>query len=188
MRTSFENRRSRPALRLVLALALLLPGALAASAQQPAPPNPAQGAAAQPAPSPAQLALARRLVVASGMSRSFIVVIPQFMDQIATSLTQTRPELIRDLNAVLTDLKPEFDKQADEMIDLAADIYTKRMSEQDLKAAVSFFESAAGKQYVDTQPAFLSDVVASMQAWQGKISTNMMTRVRAAMKAKGHEI
>ncbi len=127
-------------------------------------------------------------MIASGMSRSFAIIIPQFMDQIATSLTQTRPELIRDLNTVLGDLKPEFDRQADEMVDIAAQIYAKRLSEQDLKTAVAFFESPAGKQYVETQPAFLSDVVTAMQGWQGKISTNMMTRVRVEMKKKGHDI
>ncbi|PZR87398.1 MAG: hypothetical protein DLM68_08570 [Hyphomicrobiales bacterium] len=122
------------------------------------------------------------------MSRSFSIVIPQFMDQIGSSLTQTRPEIRQDLNAVLTGLKPEFDKQADEMVDIAAQIYVKQMSEQDLKAAVAFFESQAGKKYVETQPAFLTEVVTAMQGWQGKISTDMMTRARAEMKKKGHEI
>lgn len=110
------------------------------------------------------------------------------MDQIGTALTQTRPELIRDLNVVLTELKPEFDKQADEMVDIAAQIYVKQMSEADLMAAVGFFESPAGKQYVATQPAFLTDLVTAMQGWQGKISTNMMTRVRAEMKKKGYDL
>ena len=122
------------------------------------------------------------------MSRSFSIIIPQFMDQIAQSLMQTRPEIARISNAVLTQLKPEFDHQADEMVDIAAQIYVKQMSEQDLKAADAFFESPAGKKYVETQPAFLSEVVTAMQGWQGKISTDMMTRVRAEMKKKGHEI
>ena len=51
-----------------------------------------------------------------------------------------------------------------------------------------FFESPAGKKYVETQPAFLTEVVTAMQGWQGKISTDMMTRVRAEMKKKGHEL
>ncbi len=189
----------RSAVRRILLLAPVLAMAAQAQAQQTAPGTPASppagpaagaaGAAGQGAPASAsQIALGRRLVIASGMSRSFTIIIPQFMDQIATGLAQTRPELIRDLNTVLSDLKPEFDKQADEMIDTAAQIYAKRLSEQDLKAAVGFFESAAGKQYVETQPAFLGDVVAAMQAWQGKISTNMMTRVRTEMKQKGHDL
>lgn len=135
-----------------------------------------------------QLNLARALVVGSGMSRSFSVIIPQYMDQIATNLTQTRPELIRDLNIVLTGLQPEFDKQADEMIDIAAHIYVRLLTVQELKAAVAFFDSPAGKKYVETQPGFLNEAVAALQGWQSKISTSMMTRVREEMKKKGHEL
>jgi len=183
LRTSFEKR----GLHLVFCLGLLLSPAFAAgekaAAQQP------PGAQASPAPSSdTHLSTARALVVASGMSRSFSIIIPQFMDQIGTALTQTRPELIRDLNTVLADLKPEFDKQADEMVEIAAQIYVKQMSEPDLKAAVAFFESPAGKKYVDTQPTYLTDVVTAMQGWQSKISSDMMARVRLEMKKKGHEI
>jgi len=140
------------------------------------------------APSPPHLAAAKALVVASGISRSFGIIIPQFLDQIGSSLTQTRPELRGDLNIVLTQLKPEFDMKVDEMIGIAAQIYVKQMSEQELKAAVGFFESPAGKKYVESQPFFLTEVVTAMQGWQGKISTDLMARVRAEMKKKGHEL
>jgi uncharacterized protein len=180
------------AMNLGFCLALPLASWLVAAesrAQQAAPNTPpAQTGPGTTAPSPAHLAAARALVIACGMSRSFSIVIPQFMDQIAQSLTQTRPEIARDLNAVLKQLKPEFDHQADEMVDIAAQIYVKQLSEQDLKAADAFFESPAGKKYVETQPAFLTEVVTAMQGWQGKISTDMMTRVREEMKKKGHEI
>ncbi|MGH6851720.1 MAG: DUF2059 domain-containing protein [Methylocella sp.] len=188
MRTVLDKH----AMNLVFCLAFLLAPLVAASgsrAQQAAPNTPPGQTGPAPAtPSPSHLAAARALVVACGMSRSFSIIIPQFMDQIGSSLTQTRPELRHDLNDVLTGLKPEFDKQVDEMIDIAAQIYVKQLSEQNLKAAVAFFESPAGKKYVETQPAFLSEVVTAMQGWQGKISTDMMTRVREEMKKKGHEI
>jgi len=170
-----------------LASALLL--AEAASAQQPASSTPpAQTGPGSTAPSPSHLAAARALVIASGMSRSFGVIIPQFMDQIAQSLTQTRPEIAQDLKAVLIQLKPEFENEVNEMIDIAAQIYVKQMSEPDLKAAVAFFDSPSGKKYVETQPAFLTEAVTAMQGWQGKVSTDMMSRVRAEMKKRGHEI
>ena len=103
------------------------------------------------------------------MSRSFSVVIPQFVDQIGGSLAETRPELTEDLKAVFTELRPEFEKQADEMIDIAAQIFAKHMSEADLKAAAAFFDSPSGKQYVAAQPAILSDLVTAMDGWQGKV-------------------
>ena len=186
MRKSLETPSVILALSLVLVLGHLLSASEGMTQQAPKPSASLNSQA--PAASPSHLAAARALVIACGMSRSFKVIVPQFMDQIGSSLTQTRPELRNDLNAVLTELKPEFDKQVDEMIDIAAQIYVKQMSEQDLKAAVAFFESPAGRQYVETQPAFLTEVVTAMQGWQGKVSTDLMARVRAEMKKKGHEI
>ena len=98
-------------MNMVFCLAFLLPPLVAANesrAQQAAPNTPpGQTGPGPAAPSPSHLAAARALVVACGMSRSFSIIIPQFMDQIGSSLTQTRPELIHDLNAVLTGLKPD---------------------------------------------------------------------------------
>ncbi len=163
---------------------------LAASAASPAAAqqSPAPSAPASPAITPSHLAAGRALVIGSGMARSFGAVIPQFIDQIGSSLTQTRPELVQDLKEVLTNLRPEFDKQADEMTTIAAQVFASRMSEADLNAAVAFFNSAAGKTYVAAQPEILSDVVTAMQGWQGKVSTDMMARVREEMKKKGHDI
>ena len=188
MHTALQKCGKRLGSCLVFLLTLSF-AAAGGKAQQQTPAAPESPTAAAPAPaSPSHLAAARALVVACGMSRSFSIIVPQFLDQIGSSLTQTRPELSRDLTVVLTQLKPEFDKQVNEMIDIAAQIYVKQMSEQDLKAAVAFFESPAGKKYVETQPAFLTEVVTAMQGWQGKISTDMMARVREEMKKKGHEI
>src|SRR6202045_1007225 len=93
---------------LAFCLAFLLAPLVAASgsrAQQAAPnAPPGQTGPAPAAPSPSHLAAARALVIACGMSRSFSIIIPQFMDQIGSSLTQTRPELIHDFNTVLTGL------------------------------------------------------------------------------------
>jgi uncharacterized protein len=180
---------NKHAVSLGLCLAFLLGLTFAGPARAGQPASSGQASPEpQAAASPSHLAAARALVVSSGMSRSFSIIIPQFLEQIGSSLSQTRPEIAQDLSAVLTYIKPEFDKQVDEMIDIAAQIYVKQMSEPDLKAAVAFFESPAGKRYVETQPAFLTEVVTAMQGWQGKISTDMMARVREEMRKKGHEI
>lgn len=153
----------------------------------PAPPDSAPtGTVAEP--TAAHVEAARELILATGISRSFQIIIPEFMDQIGVTLTQTRPELTGDLTVVLGDLKPEFDKQADEMIDLSARIYAHLLSEQDIRAILAFFKSEAGNKYVNAQPFFLNQLVAGMQAWQQKISVNMMTRVREEMKKKGHDL
>ena len=139
-------------------------------------------------PNPEHIAKARRLILATGISRSFQIIIPEFMEQIGNSLTQSRPDLVRDMNIVLAQLRPEFDRQSDEMIDQSARIYATLLSERDIDAIIAFFDSDAGKKYVGAQPLFLNQLVSGMQAWQQKISITMMSRVREEMKKKGHDL
>lgn len=148
----------------------------------------AQAPAAKPAePTAAHLEVARDVVRASGISRSFSAVIPQYSDQITQTLTRTRPEAAKDLAVVIAALKPEFEKEGEGMVDIAARIYAAKLTEAELKEAAAFFNSAAGKKYVNDQPAILDELVTGMQAWTGKFSTTMLERVRAEMKKKGHQ-
>lgn len=139
-------------------------------------------------PTPEHIAKARQLILATGISRSFQVIVPEFMDQIGNTLTQARPDLVHDMNIVMDELRPEFDRQSDEMINLSARIYATLLSEKDIDDILRFFNSEAGKRYVGAQPLFLNQLVSGMQAWQQKISINMMARVRQEMKKKGHDL
>ena len=139
-------------------------------------------------PTPEHIAKARRLILATGISRSFLVMIAEFMDQIGTTVTQERPDLVKDMHVVLDSLKPEFDRQSEEMIDQSARIYATLLSENDIDTILAFYNSDAGKRYVAMQPLFLNQLLSGTQAWQQKIAINMMARVRAEMKKKGHDI
>ncbi len=178
-----------------IGLAVVLFTLPASWAQTPPPPAPAKPAPAAPAVpaaageiTPSHLAAARELLQLNGIANSFAASIPQFFDQVGTTLTQTRPELASDLSKVFVQLKPEFDKKADDLTDKAAHLYATLLSEQDLNAIDTFFKSDAGKKYVQTQPNFMKDVVVIMESWREQISTDMMTRVRVEMQKKGHQL
>jgi hypothetical protein len=141
-----------------------------------------------PAPTPAALASAHTIIVSSGITRSFDQIVPQMLEQLERSVTNTRPELKDTLHAVVLQIEPEFAKSEQQVIDAAAQSLAKRMSEQELKDAAAFFQSASGKKYVDSQPAAFGEIVAAVQAWRQKLSTDMMDRTRAEMKKKGVEM
>ena len=188
------NFRSALALAALLNICVPLCGVTgAAEAQQaPAQQRPAkQAPAAQQSaaePSASHLAAARELVVVSGMSRSFAGVLPTTMQRLTNTFTQTRPELAPDLAAVLVEIKPEFDKRTDQMIDTAAHIFVRLMTEQEVTTAVAFFKSDVGKKYVQVQPIFFNEVINAMQDWQQQMSQDMVARVREEMKKKGHDL
>lgn len=171
------------------ALAVSIAAAQPVAAQDATPP------ATAPAPVPdlpqpqlpaSALAAAHDVVVSSGMSRSFAPMVPDLMHQIVPLLTRTRPELTKDLSDVLKNLEPEFTKDGERMTDIAAQIYARRMSEDELKQTAAFFNSPIGKKYVDVQPAMLDELVVAMQSWTQELSNIMMTRVRQEMVKKGH--
>lgn len=177
--------------RLAAALAILaaaLPGLASAQAQKPAA-KPA-APAAQPAPAAPNanhLALAREVMLSSGIARSFDSIIPAFADQIRQQAV-TRPELAKDLNEVLAALQPEMELQKQRMVDTAAKIYADKLTEAELKDIAAFFRSPAGKRYVESQPAVLDEMVQAMQSWTQEVSEYVMVRVRAELGKRGHQL
>jgi hypothetical protein len=160
--------------------AICLAAAAPASAQQ--------APAVNPNPSPAQLALAKDIVVNSGISRSFESMIPTFLEQARQGLSTSRPELAKDLTEVVNQLKTEFDAQKEEALQLASQVVASRMSEPELKDVATFFKSPSGQKYVAVQPYMLDDMFRQMQTWTQKLSEQIMTRMRAEMKKRGHDI
>jgi uncharacterized protein len=141
-----------------------------------------------PPPSAAAIASAKTIIASSGMQKSFDLVVPQMLAQLETNVIRTRPEIKDKLHATLLQLQPEFLKTEDQITNAAAVSLAKRMSESDLKDTAAFFQSPAGKKYVEAQPQAFSDIVAALQGWQQKLSTDMMTRVRDEMKKQGIEL
>lgn len=178
--------------RLMTACLALVAGAGVALAQQapaqrPAAPAPAPAAPVAPAPpalTAAHLAIAKDVVLSSGLSRSFEGVIPQFSEQLRQSFASTRPEIMKDLAQTLQDLRPEFEAQREDLLNAAARVFASRVSEADLKEIATFFKSPAGMRYVAAQPMVMDDLFGEMQAWSRRVSEFMMTRTRAELKKK----
>ncbi len=176
-------------LAALLGLALAAPVTpVLAQVKKPAPAAaPATAAPAAPTYSANHLALAREVMLSSGIARSFDSIIPSFADQIRKQAI-TRPEIQKDLEEVLTAIQPEMELQKQRLIDIAARTYAAKFSEAELTDIANFFRSPAGKRYVEMQPALLDEMVRAMQGWTEEVSEYIMVRVRAEMAKRGHEL
>ena len=187
--TSKIDRQLQAGRTALCLAALILLAPAVAFAQSPAPAAPAAAAPAAAAePSPSHLAAARELVTVSGMSRSFNAAIPQMISKVGQNYAQTRPEIMPDLAVVLKQIQPDFNKDIDQMSDKAAHIYAHLLSEPEIVSTVAFFKSDAGKKYVQAEPLFFNEVINAMQDWHQQIAEELMTKVRAEMKKKGHTL
>jgi hypothetical protein len=174
-------------------LALCLAAGAAGAQQRAQPPAPAATPAPAPAPAPqpqftpAHLGFARDVAIASGITRSFDAILPQFADQIRQQMV-TRPELTKDLNEVLKNLEPEMELQKQQMVNTTARVFAARMTEAELKDVAEFFKSPSGLKYVQAQPLVLDELVKEMQTWTQNVAEYIMVRVRAEMGKRGHHL
>lgn len=145
----------------------------------------AQQGGAQLAPS--HIAAARSVIEATGVARSFTGIPSDLALQLKKSLELTRPELLKDLDAVTAEHLPEFEKRRDEMMNFAAITIAKRLSEAELNEIDVFFKSATGRKYADAQPHFLNELVQGIEAWSIEVGTAMTIKFRDEMRKRGHD-
>jgi len=154
-------------------LALLLIAALAV---------PAQAEEAEPD----TLRLARLVVEASGLARSFHGLTDSMRADFSRAAT-TRPELANDLQAALGEMQPDFDAQADAMTATAAALYATKLSRRELADCAVFFSGPSGKAYVAAQPALLAELGPALEAWRRAASVTLTTQLREKLRAKGKD-
>jgi len=139
-------------------------------------------------PSAASVQLAREVVLASGATRAFEGVIPSILQQSLSVFVQQNPDLQKDLTEAIKAIGPEFEKRSSDIIDIIATTYASRFSEAELKELLTFYRSAVGKKFVAQLPNVLEESFVKTQEWGGRISEEVVVRLRAEMKKKGHAI
>ena len=172
---------------LCLAAALLVSAVEAQQAPTSPPRAPAAAPPAPAAPSPSHLAAARELTSMTGVLSVFDGLLPSLTSQIRQSFL-TRPELAKDLDQVLAVLKPEIEQQKEVMIEATARYYTTAFSEAELKELIAMFKTPVGQRYLRDTPRILDTVAAETERWTGRVSEFLMTRVRAEMAKRGHQL
>jgi hypothetical protein len=154
-------------------LALALVAAAAAQAQQP---------------SPAALASARELMEIKGVRSLVEPVVVGVIEQTKGTILQTNPGLTKDLAEVSAQLRTEYQPRVTEMTNEIVQLYAQRFSEQELKETIAFYKSAAGKKVLTEEPRILDATYARLQQWAIQFQNEVMVRVRAEMKKRGHNL
>jgi uncharacterized protein len=145
-------------------------------------------APAQQRPSPAALAAANELLTIKGAKTLYEPLIVGVVEKAKGMFLQTNPMLGKDLNDVAANLRSEFAPRAAEVMNATARLYADRFTEQELKDTVAFYKSALGRKLLSTEPAIADESVRAAAHWAEKLSEEIMSRMRAEMKKRGHEI
>jgi hypothetical protein len=148
----------------------------------------AAGASQAQQPSPAALASARELMDLKGVQNLVTPIVVGVIEQTKGVILQTNPGLTKDLDEVSAQLRNEYQPRTAEMTNEIVQLYAQRFSEQELKDAIAFYKSAAGKKMLVEEPRILDATYARLQQWASRLQDEVATRVRAEMKKRGHNL
>ncbi|MEQ1571334.1 MAG: DUF2059 domain-containing protein [Myxococcota bacterium] len=64
------------------------------------------------------------------------------------------------------------------LVDLVVPIYQRHLTEADVDAAITFYESPAGKRWTAAMPGIMAESMTAGQQWGTSVATEVMTRIQ----------
>jgi hypothetical protein len=146
------------------------------------------GTARAQQPSASALAAAKELIAVKGGNALYEPIVPGVIEQARTVFLRTNPALSKDLNEVAGKLRAEYAPKTAELLNEAAKLYATRFTEQELKDALAFYKTPLGRKMLTEEPAILDQSLKNAQTWANRLSDEVIRKIRAEMKKKGHDI
>jgi len=140
-------------------------------------------AAAQDEPSASHLEVAREVVTGSGMGRTFNEMVTMARRSVRDQMPST-PQMTEMLDEVFEEMEEEMRLQRRAMLNRAARIMARRLTEEELSEIAAFFNSPAGERYVELQPLFLDDIFTAMDDWSEEMFEYLSVRVQAEISRR----
>jgi hypothetical protein len=155
-----------------LALVLIAPAATALAQQ----------------PSAAAIAVAKEVVIVKGAGALFDPLVAGVIEKAKGMFLQTNPMLANPLNEVAAKLKAEYAARSADIINDVAKLYAMRFSEKELKEVLAFYKSPLGRKMIEEEPKILDQGMRDARAWADRFSEEVIKKMRAEMRKRGHEI
>ena len=179
--------RSATVALIAVVLGAVLTGiARPAAAQGTAPQGTAPKAAHQP--SAAALSLAKQILEIKHVEDVFKPLIRGVVIKTRDVFMQTNFMWGKDLNEIAANLEKEYSARTKELLDRAARIYATHFSEPELKQLLSFYQSPLGQKVIDEEPKALDESMAMAGNWADDFSQDVINKMRAEMKKRGHDL
>ena len=145
-------------------------------------------AQAQQPPSANAIALAKEIITVKGAASMYDPMVPGVIERAKQLLVQTNPMLSRDLNEVAAKLRTELAGRTADILTEVSRLYAARFTEQELKDALAFYKTPLGKKIMTEEPAILDRSVEFVEGWQNRFGEEVLVKLRAEMKKKGHDL
>ena len=179
---AFRIKTARHAMAALVALAAI------GIASPAAPQTPPSTTAPARQPSPAAILLAKQIVDIKNVKEVFQPIVRGVVEKTKEVFMQTNFMWAKDLNEVTVDVHKQYDPRVNELIDASARIYATHFTEQELKDLLAFYQSPLGQKVLAEEPKVLDESMIYAGNWADNLSVDVMAKMRADMKKRGHDM
>src|SRR5438067_2415645 len=145
-------------------------------------PSPAQ------TPSPDAMAAARSLVTTMKLSDQYKALLPAILLSLKPALTQDRPEIERDYDAMMPMIVDAFTPYYAAMVDGIATIYANNFTAGELREIEAFYRQPVGQKFLEKAQAITQQSMQVGQDVSRKAAEDLRTRLTEALRQKGHKL
>jgi hypothetical protein len=145
------------------------------------------GAVRAQSPSPEAMEAARSLVTTLRLPDQYRALLPGILLGLKRPLTQDRPEVERDFDALVPTVIDTYARYYNVMVDDAAALYAKYFSAEELRAIETFYRSPAGTKYMQNSRALAEQTRQIGEESSRKAADDLKERMTQALREKGHK-
>jgi uncharacterized protein len=160
-------------IRRLLMIACLLLSASASQAQTP---------------SPDAMAAARNLVTTMKLADQYKALLPAILLGLKPALTQDRPEIERDYEAMMPMIADAFTPYYASMVDGIATVYANNFTAAELREIEAFYRQPIGQKMLEKMPAINQQALSVGQELSRKATEDLRQRLTEALRQKGHKL
>ena len=139
-------------------------------------------------PSANSILIAKQIVQLKGVQQMMDPIARGVVEKVKNVVMQTNFMWAKDINEVTAQMHKEFDGRSSEMVDTAARAYASHFTEPELKQILTFYQSPVGQKMVVEEPKAIEDSMHGAAEWADNLSVDVMNRMRAEMKKRGHDM
>jgi hypothetical protein len=148
---------------------------------------PISGASAQ-TPSPEAMNAARSLVTTMKLAEQYKALLPAILLGLKPALTQDRPEIERDFDALVPTIMETFTPYYSAMVDGVATVYANNFSAGELREIEAFYRQPVGQKLLEKLPIVAQQSLQVGQDIGRKASDDLRARLTDALRQKGHKL
>ena len=144
-------------------------------------------AASQPA-SPDATAAARELLTTMRMADQLKAILPLLMQQLKPAIVQGRPEVERDLDALMPLMVELVNKRSAELIEATATVYVRHFTPAEMRQLTAFYRDPIGQKLLEKLPVITQESLVVGQKFGQAVAGELQGRIVDELRKRGHKI